>query len=207
MTPRRWYAIATLMMLVAVPALSQAATNRVLNGDCEEAGDTPDQIPQWSYQPAFVALRADALGTDQSAACVVVGAAVLQSDELFAVTAGETLEFSFDAWEVRNELTTDACSLIFGDCEGTAGDAVGAIEFVDVDGKSPGQVAIYVDGFPGDQYIHYSNAAVVVPAGAVYARVLLGGSLAFDVVDPLLFGFSTTSATSVTAFDNVFVGN
>lgn len=110
MTPRRWYAIATLIMLVAVPMLGAAqTTSRVQNAGCDQASEDPTDvfgIPGWTNDegvPPTLTARVDGIGVDQSAACVVVGVGVLRS-VAFPATGGETITaFTADVWEIRND--------------------------------------------------------------------------------------------------------
>lgn len=227
------FALWSIVILVAsIPA--SAGSTRILNGDCEEAGASVRDVPHWvnDRENPFT-YRLDGLGTNASAACVVLGSQVLRSAELFPVTPGESLDVRFDVWEMRDD---DANRV-----ERVGGDSVLAIEYVAPDGRSERQVQYFCDEYrdlkdngriDGSStcdrvalHVHVQipdpsidcgatplpvclkyNATVPVPATAQYARVLLGGSLTLTVLENIRrTGLETP--TSVTAFDNIYVGN
>lgn len=187
MTPRRWYVIATMMMLAVVPTL--AGANKVLNGDFETAGDDTCDIPDWTDDHADEGRlcrthRVDAIGADNSAGLLIVGPEVRRVSELFAVSAGETLDFTLDAQVVL-------------------GASVGVLELVDVDGRTICGAKIGTLGevdnvIPEIGFTHYETSVVVCP-GAVSGRVLLGGSY---LIDPLAI---ISLPVGATVFDNIFV--
>lgn len=213
-----------LAVLVAPPALA-TSTNRIVNGDFEATSAAPTDIPGWSKDGTATA-RVERIGKGGSAAAVLSGPAVLRSADLFEVTPGETLSLEADVWEMRDD--NDGRSGVRGDSVLvieflTAGGASmrqlefhcdAYVDLQDNDKLDESDTCTALDGFvhmmvrpcPTDcdspECLKYREA-IVVPAGAVRARLLLGGSLAYDAVDAAQKGAS--SPTSLTAFDNVLL--
>lgn len=234
MKAAQWYVLAILSALVVVPALSAAASNRILNGDCEEAGDDVFAIPHWKndWDAGRNTARVSRLGPDNSAACALIGNGMLRSAALFPVTNGEVFEVSADIWEMHDD--NDEHSGLAGQ---PAGDSVLVLEFVYVSGYATSisfhcdQYVDYLDNGANDgsdecsvsdQYIHFETQKVtckipvtancrkyqdpvVVPASAVYGRVVIANGIHTQNLEPFVLRNKLASPSELTLFDNIVV--
>lgn len=195
MTPRKWYVIATMMMLTLAPALVSAATNRVLNPDFETAGDDSCDIPDWQDYHADEGRlckthRVNTTGTAGGAALLIVGPEVRQTQETFAVNvdpllAPETLEFSLD-----HQVLLGAFRAV--------------VQLRDADGRMLCGGAIgggSIDNFIPEVAFTHDTTSVVACTGTVAGEVLIGGSY---WIDPLTI---VSAPVGMTIVDNIFVGN
>ncbi|HUR69740.1 MAG TPA: hypothetical protein VM370_10895 [Candidatus Thermoplasmatota archaeon] len=218
------------MLLVVVAAgIATAAGNRVANGDFETVGADPLDTPAWTTDTGRAA-QLPLLGVDNTTAELLLGPAVVRS-ALFAVTAGETLTLTADVFEIRDDsdgrpnwrgdsvVAIEFVTLNGGSMRQLEFHCDAYVDLLDNDKLDESDTCTATDGYvpmtSGQTTLTCSvvnNAecakyrdAIVVPAGAVRARILLGGSLATDTIDPLLTGVGLDSPTTLTAFDNVIV--
>lgn len=223
--------ILAIVVLALVAAQAVAATNRIVNPDFETAGSRPTVIPGW-MKISGTSARVENQGVDDSAAAILEGPAVIQSADLFVVTPGESLNFSAFVAEMRDD--TDGRpnwrgdSVVAIEFVAANGGSMLQLEFhcdayvdlLDNDALDQSDTCTRSDGFvnmtvpqpaincaPTHAECMKYNRTIVVPSNAVRARVLLGGDLATDTIDPIVTGIGVSSPTSITKFDNVFVGN
>ncbi|HUR69741.1 MAG TPA: hypothetical protein VM370_10900 [Candidatus Thermoplasmatota archaeon] len=221
--------VLTTLFALGLTGIATATTNRVANGDFETAGATPSDIPGWSRLTG-TATRGN-LGVNAGGGLILQGPASVRSADLIAVTGGETLNLSFDVQERgdRNDADPRARgdSVLAVEFVDAAGHSMSQLEYhcdayfdyLDNNIRDASSTCTSTTG-----YMHVKSGAttlacvlsnkeclkyampIVVPAGATFARILLGGSLAADQIDPIT-GAGIVSPTSLTTFDNVVLGN
>ncbi|HUR69738.1 MAG TPA: hypothetical protein VM370_10885 [Candidatus Thermoplasmatota archaeon] len=130
-----------------MPALSAAASNRVINGDFETVGDDPTIVPGWTDDHCNqgrlrCTLQLQGIGEAQSVGLLVVGPELRRSAQLFGVTAGTAVTLDYDVWEVRDDCGDGVVAVLCGEPASSRGivrgDSVVSIEFVDgLTGKAP----------------------------------------------------------------------